>query len=386
MNLIAQLPNRRSNACRFTLLRTPLDVCTIGGAWRRLEGRTNGSHTLFQSHQWCSQWLESYGAAYEPFVVAGFSANELVFLWPLMSERRSRFPILEWLSHPYSQYGDVLAAPDLNVAAWMTAALAFIASQGDFTGLYLRHVRIDAAASPFLSRTLTRIGDETGAPFMDLRQFADEAAYLARYSKVQRRRRVKIRNDLERIGPISFQTFESGHALAATIDKAVEAKRRWLVERGLPSVPLHVPGLAGFLQALAFRPNGDFKVVASLLRAGDRDISFEVGFRFKDRHCGFITAHDPELTDSSPARLHMDLSQRQALTAGLSIFDLMVPSDPHKVSWSSDTIPVVDYWHPLSLAGRIHGRLYLDKVRPWLRRAYLASPVALRKTAGALLR
>jgi CelD/BcsL family acetyltransferase involved in cellulose biosynthesis len=82
----------------------------------------------------------------------------------------------------------------------------------------------------------------------------------------------------------------------------------------------------------------------------------------------------------------MDLSQRQALTAGMSIFDLMVPSDPHKVSWSSDTIPVVDYWHPLSLAGRIHGRLYLDNVRPWLRRAYLACPVAFRKTAGALLR
>ncbi len=386
MNFVAQLPSRRSNACRFTLLRTPLDVCTIGRAWRGLDGRTNGSHTLFQSHEWCSQWLESFGAAYDPFVVAGFAANELVFLWPLMSERRSRFPILEWLSHPYSQYGDVLAAPDLNVTAWMTAALTFIASQGDFTGLHLRHVRSDAAAFPFLSQTLFRIGEETGAPFMDLRQFADEAAYLARYSKVQRRRRVKIRNDLERMGPLSFQTFDSGPALAATIDKAVEAKRRWLLERGLPSVPLHVPGLAGFLRVLASQANREFKVVASLLRAGDRDISFEVGFRFKDRHCGYITAHDPRLTDSSPARLHMDLSQRQALTAGMSIFDLMVPSDPHKVSWSSDTIPVVDYWHPLSLAGRIHGRLYLDKVRPWLRRAYLACPVAFRKTAGALLR
>jgi CelD/BcsL family acetyltransferase involved in cellulose biosynthesis len=280
----------------------------------------------------------------------------------------------------------VLAAPDLNVNAWMAAALPFIAAKGTFHGMHLRHVRDDAAAYPFLAQELRRVGEETGAPYMDLRQFADEAAYLARYSKVQRRRRVKIRNDLERMGPLSFQTFHSGPALAATIDKAVAAKRRWLLDRGLYSVPLQASGLAEFIKTLASQTDGDFKVVATLLRAGDRDISFEIGFQFKDRHCGYITAHDPDLTDSSPARLHMDLSQRHALMSGASTFDLMVPSDPHKVSWSSDVTPVSDYWQPLSLAGEIYGRLYLDRLRPWLRRAYLSSPAGVRRAAGTLLR
>ncbi|HKQ94787.1 MAG TPA: GNAT family N-acetyltransferase [Aestuariivirgaceae bacterium] len=371
---------------RFMVVQSAGDVSEIGCAWQRLQRRASGSHSLFQSHDWCRRWLEDLGSAFDPFVIAGYVGTEVVFIWPLMTERGSRFPILRWLSEPYSQYGDVLVAPDLNVKAWMAAALPFIAAQGNFHGMHLRHVRDDAAVYSFLKQEMRRVGEETGAPYMDLRQFADEAAYLARYSKVQRRRRVKIRNDLERMGPLSFQTFHSGPALAATIDKAVGAKRRWLLERGLYSVPLQADGLAAFLKTLASRADGDFKVVATLLRAGDRDISFEIGFRFKDRHCGYITAHDPDLTDSSPARLHMDLSQRHALTTGASTFDLMVPSDPHKVSWSSDVMAVSDYWHPLSLAGEIYGRLYLNRLRPWLRRAYLASPAGVRRAAGALLR
>ena len=386
MNFIDRRAVARSGTCRFTVVESAQDFSDIGSAWQRLQRRASGSHSLFQSYEWCSTWLGNLGSAFHPLVIAGFVNTELVFLWPLMTERRSRFPILHWLSEPYSQYGDVLAAPDLNVNAWMAAALPFIAAQGHFHGMHLRHVRHDASAFPFLSQQMQRVGEGTGAPYMDLRQFADEAAYLARYSKVQRRRRVKIRNDLERIGPLSFQTFHAGPALAATIDKAVAAKRRWLLDRALHSIPLEADGLAAFLKALASQTDGDFKVVGTLLRAGDRDISFEIGFRFKDRHCGYVTAHDPELTDSSPARLHMDLSQRHALAAGAAAFDLMVPTDPHKVSWSSDVTPVSDYWHPLSLAGEIHGRLYLNRLRPWLRRAYLASPVALRRAASILLR
>jgi CelD/BcsL family acetyltransferase involved in cellulose biosynthesis len=63
-------------------------------------------------------------------------------------------------------------------------------------------------------------------------------------------------------------------------------------------------------------------------------VSHELGLRYRGRHCAFITGHDPELTNLSPARLHMDRSQRQALADGVSTFDLMVPGDPYKSSWS----------------------------------------------------
>jgi CelD/BcsL family acetyltransferase involved in cellulose biosynthesis len=76
------------------------------------------------------------------------------------------------------------------------------------------------------------------------------------------------------------------------------------------------------------------------------------------------------LTDHSPARLHMDFSQRQALKDGCRVFDLMVPNDPYKDSWCSARVPAHDYHLGLAPLGRLYGTGYLTQLRPRLREAY----------------
>jgi CelD/BcsL family acetyltransferase involved in cellulose biosynthesis len=251
----------------------------------------------------------------------------------------------------------------------------------------LRHVRVDAAIYPFLHETFRPAGEPEAAPYLDLTPFRTEEDYEKRYGKEQRRRRKRIRKELERIGPVKFELLTAGGQMDRAIDQALEQKRRWLTERGLYSRPIQCALIAPFLRELSRNRGGALSVIASRVTAGDRIISWEIGLRFATTHFGFITAHDTSLTDASPARLHMDLSQRRAITDGMKVFDLMVPADPHKESWSNGQIAVHDFHTPLSLVGRIYGRLYLEWLRPLLRRAYYWAPPALRAlmTSFALL-
>jgi CelD/BcsL family acetyltransferase involved in cellulose biosynthesis len=163
-----------------------------------------------------------------------------------------------------------------------------------------------------------------------------------------------------------------------SIDEAIISKRAWLKERGLYSKPLICPMLKSFLSELSRLKGEGTQLIASRLTAGSRTISWEIGLRFASTHFGFITAHDTTLTDASPARLHMDLSQRRALKDGMRRFDLMVPGDPHKDSWSNGVMAVREFYQPLSLSGSLYALGFLRLLRPLMQHIYTKAPRFIR--------
>jgi CelD/BcsL family acetyltransferase involved in cellulose biosynthesis len=244
----------------------------------------------------------------------------------------------------------------------------------------LRHVRADATVAPFLSTHFRDSQQHDMAPVLDLTAFANEAAYEARYSSSQRKRRKKIRKNLEdAIGPVQFDILDPGPANDDAIAEAVHEKHKWLAERGRKNQALCENKVTAFLRELSHRRGGSVQLVTSRMTVGDKPISWEIGLRKGSTHFGFITSHRTDLTDYSPGRLHMDLSQRQALRDGMSAFDLMVPNDPHKESWSSSKVEVRDHHLPLTALGRLYGLGYVETARPLLRKAYYAMPPELLK-------
>lgn len=349
--------------------------------WQSLHAQSAHPHSVFQSAEWCLAWARHYAKpehGIEPCVVAGYQDGVLVFLWPLMKVRKGPFTLLRWLSDPFAQYGDVLVAPGCDARPWCRSALALLRRLKGIDCLRLRHVRADAAIQPFLREHFRRAGETDAAPFLDLTAYPTEADYDKRYSREQRKRRGKIRKSLEAMGAVEFATLPPGSSMDRAMEEAIAHKRRWLAERGLYSQPLMCTLLEPFLRELSRTTNGAITLVTSHLRAGNRPISWEIGLRCGKTHFGFITAHDTSLTDASPARLHMDLSQRQAIRDGMRTFDLMVPGDPHKQSWSNGRIEVHDFYAPLSLAGTVYGHGYLSLARPLIRRLYFSAPAALR--------
>jgi CelD/BcsL family acetyltransferase involved in cellulose biosynthesis len=62
----------------------------------------------------------------------------------------------------------------------------------------------------------------------------------------------------------------------------------------------------------------------------------------------------------------------------MQIFDLMIPGDPHKQSWSNGRVAVHEFHAPLSMAGMIYGHGYISLLRPIVRRFYHSAPAAIR--------
>lgn len=348
--------------------------------WRSLHQASAHPSSVFQSADWCLAWARVYVRpehGSEPCVVTGYQDGVLVFLWPLMKVRNGPFTVLRWLSDPFAQYGDVLVRSGTDARPWCRAAMEFLRRLKGIDCLRLRHVRADSSVHPFLKEHFHRAGETDEAPFLDLTAYPTEAAYEKRYSRDQRKRRSKIRKSLEAMGPVDFQIVPPGSVMDRAMEEAVANKRHWLSERGLYSKPLLCPLLERFLRELS-RNTGGVSLVTSCLKAGSRPISWEIGLRCGKTHFGFITAHDTSLTDASPARLHMDMSQRQAIRDGMQVFDLMIPGDPHKQSWSNGRIAVHEFHAPLSMAGRLYGHGYLSLLRPIVRRFYHSAPASIR--------
>jgi CelD/BcsL family acetyltransferase involved in cellulose biosynthesis len=372
---------------RLSLVMTLADFEELEGHWLALEAEAR-PHGVFQSFAWCAAYARSYlghGKAAKLAVVTGYCRGRLVFVWPLMKVGVGPLRVLRWLSEPFGQYGDVLVANGHCPAIWLRAAWALLEKSGGADIVRLRHVRQDAAAHAFIRETFKDSRVDEGAPYLDLTAFPDAAAYEARYGKEQRRRRKRIRKTLEELGPVDFRLLTRGPEMERQMQAALAEKCKWIGERNLWSKALGCPRLGELLEAAA-RGRGAAKVVTSVLSAGGKAISWEIGLRLKDTHFAFITAHDTSFTDASPARLHMDLSQRRAIADGMKIFDLMVPLDRHKDSWSNAVMPVGDFHRPLSLLGRLYGALYLERLRPMLRCAYYGSTPRVRSAVARVKR
>lgn len=372
----ASLPD----TAHISLITSLAGLLALEDGWRRLEKSAQAAPTVFQSFDWVSAWCRTYcahGNCPDIHVIAGFDANRLVFVWPLMRSRRAGINVLCWLTEPFGQYGDVLCAQGQCARMWVANALRFIRRLKGIDLLRLRHVRDDSALAAVAAQELVNAKFNERAPYLDLTQFSTEADYENRYTGTQRKRRKKIRRHLEEIGTVSFTRLPLGTHSDKAISEAIAEKNKWLAERGRINQVMGCPSHVEFLKTLSRARQQDCEMVVTEMKAGDRPVSWEISFRFGGTHFAYITSHANDLTDLSPGRLHFDLSQRACLADGMKAFDLMVPYDAHKESWSSACMPTQDYFLPFSRKGRIAGTLYLSHIRPALRALYYRMPRSL---------
>jgi CelD/BcsL family acetyltransferase involved in cellulose biosynthesis len=341
--------------------------------WRNLEQSQSRPASVFQSFDWVSTWCNVYldpASETEMLIFAGYHNRKLAFVWPLMKTQRFGVSSIEWLTSPAGQYGDVLLAEGQNAKAWFESAINILKRMRGVDLLRLRHVRKDSVFHTFASEHLIDAKNPEKAPYLDLKPFQSEAAYEERYTPVQRKRRKKIKKKLEEFGAVAFEKLKPGPACDQAIETAVAEKSRWLQGRGRINRILNCPYHLDFLKRLSRNGSGDMELVVTELTTAGKPASWEIGFRHGKTHFAYITSHLEELTDLSVGRLHMDYSQKLALTEGQERFDLMVPYDAHKESWSSGMIDTDDFYAPLSVAGSVIGTLYLGFARPLIRKTY----------------
>jgi CelD/BcsL family acetyltransferase involved in cellulose biosynthesis len=374
---------RLSSSSRLSVITTCEQLRALRKDWQQLEQTNQIETNLFCSFDWCMAWSETYAGEYSsrqarPQLVAGYDDEKLVFVFPLMLTRQLGINLLTWLTDPFGQYGDVLCAKGQNAKVWINAAVRLLSRLKGIDLFYLRHIRDDSIIAREARELFTDARVPEEAPYLDLTQFKTDEEYDARYTSVQRKRRKKIRKALEKFGQVTFSKLSPGTDADEAMRLAIAEKNAWLAERGRMNRVLKCPQHLQFLKTLS-RNTGPVQLVLSELKAGDKPASWEIGFRHGTKHYGYITSHLNSLTDLSPGRLHMDLSQRMCLADGMEKFDLMVPNDAHKESWSSAKAITNDMFLPVSARGRIVGFVYLRTLRPLLRSLYYyLEPTALR--------
>jgi CelD/BcsL family acetyltransferase involved in cellulose biosynthesis len=377
--MIAELDHHPANSMVSTLHDKLVIISSISalrnfeGEWRDLESNVQNHTSVFQSFDWIMSWSETYlqeRPSISLHILAGYDDGKLVYLWPLMRTQHTGFSVLTWATEPFGQYGDVLCRKGYRAGRWIESSISYLKSLRNADVLRLRHVRADSHLAMHGQGFLVDAKVPEKAPYLDLTQFAAEADYDGRYTPVQRKRRKKIRKALEALGEVDFKRLPTGQLSDVAIDSAISEKCAWLSERGRINRILGCPLHPVFLKNLARRSEGNVQVIVSELTAGGKPVSWEVGFRHGRTHFGYITSHMNALTDLSPGRLHMDLSQRACLADGMAQFDLMVPNDAHKESWSSHAVDTNDFYVPLSMAGAAFGHVFIRTLRPLLRKLY----------------
>ena len=361
----------------LTLVTSPSHLNGMEHQWQKLEELNTITPTVFQSFAWTKSWVESYAQSNsntEIYLLAGYIENELVFIWPMMRTTHLGISTLNWLTDPIGQYGDILCAKEQNVAKWMSASLRFIKQLKNIDIIRLRHLRQSSTIEAFASRNFVDAKLHEQAPYLDLTSFKSEADYDARYNAQQRKRRKKIRSKLEETGTVEFKSVVPGSLTDRAIVTAIEQKNEWLSERGRFNRVMGCPNHLNFLKSLSRSKAKGFEFITTELSAGAKPVSWEIGFNYHGTHFAYITSHVNALTDLSPGRLHMDLSQRLALKSGQERFDLMVPNDQHKESWCSAKIDTKDYFYATTWRGKIYGHAYLAMIRPAIRKIYYRLP------------
>jgi CelD/BcsL family acetyltransferase involved in cellulose biosynthesis len=373
----------------ITLITSPSHLGALSEQWQTLEQNCSVTPSIFQSFAWIKSWSDHYAqpdCQHEIHIVAGFIKNQLVFALPLMKSCHLGVSTLNWVTDPLGQYGDVLCDKDQNLTKWMSASLRFIGRLKGIDIVRLRHVRQNSAIESFAAKHFTDAKLHEQAPYLDLTPFKSDADYDARYNSQQRKRRKKIRTKLEEMGAVEFKTLPVGSTNDHAMAEAIREKNDWLSERGRFNRVMGCPQHVRFLKSLSRNIAADFEFVTTELSAGGKPISWEIGFNYKGTHFAYITSHVNSLTDLSPGRLHMDLSQRLALSSGQERFDLMVPNDHHKESWCSAKIDTKDYFYATSLRGKIYGHFYLSTLRPAIRNAYYKLPQHILKLLQPITR
>lgn len=373
----------------ITLITSPAHLDALSDQWQLLEQNSFVTPSIFQSFAWIKSWSDHYAqpdCQHEIHIVAGFIKNKLVFVLPLMKSCHLGVSTLNWVTDPLGQYGDVLCDKNQNLTKWMSASLRFIGRLKGIDIIRLRHVRQNSAIESFAAKHFTDAKLHEQAPYLDLTPFKSDADYDARYNSQQRKRRKKIRTKLEEMGAVEFKTLPVGSISDNAIAEAIREKNEWLSERGRFNRVMGCPQHVRFLKSLSRNTADDFEFVTTELTAGGKPVSWEIGFNYKGTHFAYITSHVNSLTDLSPGRLHMDLSQRLALSSGQERFDLMVPNDHHKESWCSAKIDTKDYFYATSWRGKFYGHFYLSTLRPAIRNAYYKLPQRILKLLQPITR
>jgi CelD/BcsL family acetyltransferase involved in cellulose biosynthesis len=350
------------NAERFEVVDSAEQLAAVGPAWSALWQSLDGF--IFQSHAWISAWWDTVPDQEQRSLRIGLLWREerLVAVMPLAICRRKGLRFLEWAAASYTDYGDILAAPDCSDQT-LQSLMSHLCRLGGFDLAYLSRLLPQAAARKLTRRGLAgvslqpnhrqEISYRVAGEWQTGSQWFDGQSKKARQNY---RRGVKL---IEQTGTLRFRLMRPDEPLQPVLDRLSALKRKWLADNALQS-DLYIDGaatLAALVAAIA--EAGILRIF--VLECQDVAIAISINFVQHGTMMAFVTTYDPDFERASPGVLLMTDYIKWSIDHGLHTVDFLCGAEPFKHRFATQSVCLTSVMGAGTIKGRI--ALLVDRSR-----------------------
>ncbi|WP_192356381.1 GNAT family N-acetyltransferase [Mesorhizobium mediterraneum] len=338
MNTIVSID--ASSAERLEVVRSADRLAAIEADWMHLWHRTDG--LIFQSHAWISAWWSTVADRDQRALRIGlvWNGDRLVAVVPLTIGKRKGLRFLEWAASSYTDYGDILVAPECSLSA-LQDVWAQICDAGGFDIAFLNHLLPGAAVRKIFTPDTSggirlRPNHREEVSYRVAGQWQSGAAWFAEQSKKTRQNYRRGVKTLEEAGEMKFRLLAPDEPLQPVLDRLSALKRRWLAERKRESQLFEegAPVLAALVEALARA--GVLHIF--VLECGGAMVAVSINFVQHHTMMAFVTTFDPDFSQASPGMVLMMDYIQWSIDHGLGTVDFLCGAESFKHKFATQGV------------------------------------------------
>jgi len=329
-----------SAATRLEIVCDGARLKEIGPAWTALWQELDG--LAFQSHSWIDAWWsalpDTAGVSLRIGLV--WHGERLVAVLPFAISRRRGLRLLEWAAVSYTDYGDILRAPDCPTGAIQDAWQA-IARLGGYDLALLNRLLPDAEARLLgmamgQTRPALRPNHRQEVSFRVAGEFTTGAAWLESQSKKTRQNYRRGRKALEESGPVAFRLMDATEDVGPVLERLGELKRKWLEAHARESALFQEKDATLPALVEALRSAGVLRIF--VLECAGAVIAISVNFVERGTMMAFLTTYDRQFERASPGMLLMVDYVCWSIDHGLKLVDFLCGAEPFKLRFANQSV------------------------------------------------
>ncbi|MCO5132674.1 MAG: GNAT family N-acetyltransferase [Xanthobacteraceae bacterium] len=350
-------------------------LAAVGEQWTRLWRDRDG--LVFQSHDWISTWWNTIDRPEQVALRIGlvWNGDRLIAVMPLAISRRKGLRILEWAAVAYTDYGDLLLAPECSDAA-LDRLWTRICAAGGFDLASLTRLLPDAAAwrvfGPGRDHGIKLRADhrrETSARIAG--DWTSGAAWLASHPKKFRQGHRRGLRILKEEGTVRFRLLDAGEPLGPVLERLSCLKRKWLETNGLRSdlFEAETPVLEALVGVL--RRAGVLRLF--VLELDGVPVAISVNLAQHDTMMAWVTTYDPAHARGAPGmRLIFEYIQ-WSIDHGLAQVDMLCGGEAFKDKLATHVVVLRSVIGARTAKGML--AILADRIHQKLRRKPGGAPV-----------
>ena len=314
----------------------------LGEPWRRIEAALPGL-TIFQTHQYLSAWVRSFGVTHRLMIVCVYDGEELIGIAPfqvaLLEMHRKDYRQLSFLGAPWEVDRPGFLFPRAARDCAEAAAQALLERRDQWDVIWFHEQTAGDPALESFCATLAANGllhgrtESSRCPYLNFEGTWQEL--LASKSQKFRKNLKAARRKLESAGALEYECCAGDEARLLGLLEEYELleSRSWKAKAGL-GTSQSVEHLR-FYRFLGSSFGGSGQFVFRCLRVDRRMVAATFGLVHRRKFYSLHIANDAEYAKYSPGTLLESLELEECFGAGLDEYDFLGGFLKNKVRWAT---------------------------------------------------